>query len=71
MAQQIIQANLIFNFVLTFAYWSVSLQKVGLEVNFKQITSNSFNCVIYREDMNPLSIFHIRAWLNAEENVKT
>lgn len=52
---------------LTFADWPVSLKKVWLQVDFKQVASNTLYCVIYWKDMNPLSILHIRTWLNAEE----
>lgn len=52
--------------VLTFADWPVSLQEIWLQVDLKQVASNSFYCVIYWKNMNPLSILHIRTWLNAE-----
>lgn len=57
-------------FVLTFADWPVSLQKVWLQVDFKQVASNSLNCVIYWEDVDPLSVLHIRAWLNTEGDIR-
>lgn len=54
---------------VTFADRSVSLQKVRLQVDFKQVASNALHCVVYREDMNPLSVLHIRTRLNAEEDI--
>lgn len=57
-------------FVLTFADWPVSLQKVWLQVDFKQVASNSLYCVIYWEDVDPLSVLHIRTWLNTEGDIR-
>lgn len=66
----IIQAKLKSLLSLTFANWPVGLQEVWLEIDLKQIASNSLYCVVYGEDMDPLSIFHIRTRLNAEGNIK-
>lgn len=55
---------------LTFANWPVSLQKVWLQVDLKQVASNSFYGVIYWEDVDPLSVLHIRTWLNAEGDIR-
>lgn len=55
---------------LTFADWPICLQKVWLQIDLKQVASNPFYCVIYWEDVDPLSILHIRAWLNAVEDIR-
>lgn len=56
--------------VLTFTDWPVSLQKVWLQVHFKEVASNPLYCVIHWQDMDPLSVLHIRTWLNAKEDIK-
>ena len=57
-------------FVLTFADWPVSLQEVWLQVDLKKVASDSLYCVIYWEDVDPLSVLHIRTRLNAEGDIR-
>lgn len=45
-------------------YRAVSLQKVWLEENLKEVPCQAFNSVIYGEDMDLLSILDIRAGMN-------
>lgn len=45
-------------------YRAVSLQKVWLEENLKEVPCQALNGVIYGEDMDPLSILDIRAGMN-------
>lgn len=54
----------------TFANWPVCLQKVWLQVDFKQVASDSLHCVVYGKDVNPLSVLHIRTRLNTEGHVR-
>lgn len=54
----------------TFADRPVCFQKVWLQVDFKQVASDSLNCVIYGKDVNPLSILDIRTRLNTERDIK-
>lgn len=54
----------------TFADWPVCLQKVWLQVDFKQVASDSLYRVIYGKDVNPLSVLHIWTRLNTEGHVR-
>lgn len=52
--------------VRTFADGPVGLQEVWLQVDLKQVASDSLDCVVDGEDVDPLAILHIRTGLNAE-----
>lgn len=49
----------------TFVYRPVSLQKVGLKENLKEVPCQTLNSVIYGEDVDLLPILDIRAGMNA------
>lgn len=48
----------------TFMYGSVSLQKIRLEKNLKEVSRQALDGFIYREDMDLFAIFDIRAGMN-------
>lgn len=50
--------------VLTLADGPVGLQEVGFEVDLKQVASDPLDCVINRQNMNPLPILYIRTRLD-------
>lgn len=45
-------------------YGSVSLQKIWLEKNLKEVSRQALNGFIYRENMDLFAIFDIRAGMN-------
>lgn len=53
--------------MLTFANGPVGLKEVWLEVDLKQVSSDPLYCVIYRKNVDPLSVLHIRTWLDTGE----
>lgn len=48
----------------TFMYGPVGLQKIGFEENVKEVSRQTLNGVIYREDMDLFPILDIRAGMN-------
>lgn len=53
----------------TFADRPVGLQEVWLQVDFKQVASDSLYCVVYGKDVNPFPVLHIGTRLNTEGHV--
>jgi len=51
--------------VLTLADGPVRLEEVWLQVDLKQVSSDSLYRVIEGKNMDPLSILHIGTWLDA------
>lgn len=49
---------------VTFPDGPVGLQEVGLEVDLKQVPCDPLYSVIDGQNMDPLPVLHIRAWLN-------
>lgn len=49
---------------VTFPDGPIGLQEVGLEVDLKQVPCDPLYSVIDGQNMDPLPVLHIRAWLN-------
>lgn len=50
---------------------SIGFQEVGLEESFKEVTSQTFNSVINRQDMDTFTVFDIRTRMKSKHITKT